>query len=320
MTGDDDEELFWLQNEPKPSDENDMHWALRYMIEPDYLKVMRIPLLRGRFFTDADREKTPPVAVIDEDFAHQFFGDANPVGQLLNLTDPDQKATIVGVVGHIMQWGLDNDAGFPLHAQIYRSFAQINDGEGIPTTGFTSDLLVRADHPDTVFPDIQSALRQMNPQQVAYGPGTMDHIIADTLAARRFSMILLGAFAALALLLASVGLYGVISYLVGQRTQEMAIRMALGADRGNVLRWVLKRGATLAGIGVGAGTVAALLVTRLMASVSLAKSSMIYGVHPWDPLTMIGVIAILMCVALLACYVPARRAASVDPMRALRSE
>ena len=98
-----------------------MHWALRYMVEPDYLKVMRIPLLRGRFVTDADREKSPPVAVIDEDFAHQFFGDANPLGQILNLSDPDQKATVVGVVGHIMQWGLDNDAGFPLHAQIYRS-------------------------------------------------------------------------------------------------------------------------------------------------------------------------------------------------------
>jgi ABC-type antimicrobial peptide transport system permease subunit len=148
----------------------------------------------------------------------------------------------------------------------------------------------------------------------------MDAVIADSLAARRFSMILLGAFAALALLLASVGLYGVISYLVGQRTQEMAIRMALGADRSNVLAWVMKRGATLAGIGVGVGTIAALLVTRLMAGISLAKSSLIYGVHPWDPLTMVGVIAILMCVALLACYVPARRAASVDPMRALRSE
>ena len=133
-------------------------------------------------------------------------------------------------------------------------------------------------------------------------------------------MILLGAFAALALLLASVGLYGVISYLVGQRTQEMAIRMALGANRGNVLAWVLKRGAALAGIGVGAGTVAALIVTRLMASISVEKSSIIYGVRPWDPLTMIGVIVVLMCVALLACYVPARRAASVDPMRALRSE
>jgi len=155
---------------------------------------------------------------------------------------------------------------------------------------------------------------------VAYGPKTMDQIIADTLAARRFSMILLGAFAALALLLASVGLYGVISYLVGQRTQEMAIRMALGADRGHVLAWVLKRGATLAGIGVGAGTVAALIVTRLMASISVEKSSIIYGVRPWDPATMIGVIVVLMGVALIACYVPARRAASVDPMRALRSE
>jgi predicted permease len=320
MTGDDDEELFWLQNEPKPSDENDMHWALRYMIEPDYLKVMRIALVRGRFVTDADHEKSPPVAVIDEDFAHQFFGDANPLGQILNLSDPDQKATVVGVVGHIMQWGLDNDAGFPLHAQIYRSYAQVNGGDGIPASGFTSDIVIRANHADTIFPDIQSALRQMNLQQVAYGAQTMDAVIADTLAARRFSMILLGAFAALALLLASVGLYGVISYLVSQRTQEMAIRMALGADRGNVLAWVLKRGATLAGIGVGAGTVAALIVTRLMASISVEKSSIIYGVHPWDPVTMIGVIVVLMCVALLACYVPARRAASVDPMRALRSE
>jgi ABC-type antimicrobial peptide transport system permease subunit len=219
-----------------------------------------------------------------------------------------------------MQWGLDNDAGFPLHAQIYRSYAQVNDGDGIPASGFTSDLVVRAGHADTIFPDIQSALRQMNPKQVAYGAQTMDAVIADSLAARRFSMILLGAFAALALLLASVGLYGVISYLVGQRTQEMAIRMALGADRSNVLRWVLKRGVTLAGIGVASGTVAALLVTRFMASISLAKSSIIYGVQPWDPVTMIGVIVVLMGVALLACYVPARRAASVDPMRALRSE
>jgi predicted permease len=320
LTGDDDEELFWLQNEPRPSDQNDMHWALRYIVEPDYLKVMRIPLLRGRFFTDADLPNTPPVVVIDEDFAHQFFGDRDPVGQVLNLTDPDQKATIVGVVGHVMQWGLDNDAGFPLRSQIYRSVTQGNGDGGIPVAGFTSDIVIRADNPDTVFPDIRSAVRRMNAQQVAYGPKTMDQIIADTLAARRFSMILLGAFAALALLLATVGLYGVISYLVGQRTQEMAIRMALGADRANVLRWVLRRGATLAGIGVAAGAVAALIVTRLMANISLAKSSLIYGVRPWDPITMFGVIVVLMVVALAACYVPARRAASVDPVRALRSE
>jgi predicted permease len=320
LTGDDDEELFWLSNEPKPADSSDMHWALRYIVEPDYLNVMQIPLLRGRFLSDADREDSTPVAVVDEDFAHQFFGNANPVGQTLNLTDPDQKTLIVGEVGHVMQWGLDNDAGFPLHAEAYIPLVQISKWSLGSTSGFVSDLVVRADHPDTVFADIQSAMRQMNAQQVVYGPKTMDRVIADTLAARRFSMILLGAFASLALLLASVGLYGVISYLVGQRTQEMAIRMALGADRGNVVAWVLKRGATLAGIGVGAGTVAALLVTRLMASISVERSSIIYGVRPWDPVTMIGVIVILMFVAMLACYVPARRAASVDPMRALRSE
>ena len=320
MTGDDDEELFWLANEPKPTSNMDMHWALRYIVEPDYLNVLRIPLLRGRFLTDADDVNSPRVAVVDENFAHQFFGDDNPIGQTLNLTDPDQKATIVGEVGHVMQWGLDNDAGFSLRADTYISFVQQSQGGLSSQNGFTSDIVVRADNPDTVFPDIQSTLHRMNPQQVAYGPKTMDQIIAETLAARRFSMILLGAFAALALLLAIVGLYGVISYLVGQRTQEMAIRMALGADRGNVLRWVLSRGAALAGIGVATGTIAALLVTRLMSGISLAKSSIIYGVHPWDPITMIGVIVILMTVALAASYIPARRAASVDPMRALRSE
>ena len=133
-------------------------------------------------------------------------------------------------------------------------------------------------------------------------------------------MILLGAFAGLALLLASIGLYGVISYLVGQRTQEMAIRMALGANRRHVLRWVLRRGAALAGVGVFAGTIAALIVTRLMAGISLAKSSIIYGVRPWDPITLIGVVAVLMSVALAASYLPARRASSVDPMQALRSQ
>jgi predicted permease len=321
LTGDDDEELFWLQNEPKPASENDMHWALLYIVEPDYLKVMHISLVRGRFFTDADREDAPHVVVIDEDLAHQFFGNADPIGQIVNLTNPsDTKATVVGVVHHVLHWGLDNEAGFPLRAQIYLPLGQLDGWQLVSTTGIFSDVLVRSDHPATVFPDIQQALRRMNANQVAWRPKTMDQVIADTLAARRFSMMLLAAFAALALLLASVGLYGVISYLVGQRTQEMAIRMALGANRGNVMLWVLKRGATLAGIGIIAGTIAALIVTRLMASLSVARSSMIYGVRPWDPLTMSVVIVVLMGVSLLACYLPARRAASVDPMRALRAE
>ena len=321
MTGDDDEELFWLQNEPKPADANDMHWSLLYIVEPGYLSIMRIPLVRGRWFTDADREDTPHVVVIDQDLAREDFGNTDPIGKVINLTNPDDtQATVVGVVGHVLQWGLDNDAGFPLHAQIYLPLGQLNGWQLVSTTGFFYDVLVRAAHPDAVFADIQSATHRMNSAQVVWRPLTMNQIIDETLAARRFSMILFGAFAALALLLASVGLYGVISYLVGQRTQEMAIRMALGANRGDVLRWVLRRGAALAGIGVATGTLAALLVTRAMAGISLARSSIIYGVHPWDPITILSVVVVLMLVALLASYVPARRAASVDPMQALRSE
>jgi len=321
MTGDDDEELFWLQSEPKPADANDMHWSLLYVVEPQYLQTLRIPLLRGRWFTDADREDTPHVVVIDEDLARQYFGNTDPIGKVVHLTNPDNvEATVVGVVGHVLQWGLDNDAGFPLRAQLYVPFGQLNGWQLVSTTGFFYDVVVRSGHPDSIFPDIQSSLRQMNSAQVAWRPLTMNQIIDQTLAARRFSMILFGAFSAFALVLASVGLYGVISYLVGQRTQEMAVRMALGADRGHVVRLVLRRGAVLAGIGVGAGALAALAVTRAMAAISIERSSMIYGVHPWDPFTLGGVMAILMGVALLASWVPARRAASVDPMEALRSE
>jgi predicted permease len=319
MTGDDDEQYFWLPGEARPASEMDAHWSLLYIVEPDYLNVMNIPLLRGRFFTDADREGTPRVAVIDTNLAHKYFGDADPIGKTINFLD-DPPVTVIGEVGHIMQWELDNDAAFPLRAQFYLPMGQLNGWQLVSTTGFTSDILVRADHPGTVFPDIASALRRMNHEQVPYGPKTMDAIIADTLIARRFTMILLGAFAALALLLASVGLYGVISYLVGQRTQEMAIRMALGADRGRVLLWVLQRGSRLAALGACAGLFAALIVTQLMAHASLAQTAMLYGVRAWDPVTMGGVVLVLMVVALAACYIPARRAASVDPMQALRSE
>ncbi|MFP5227175.1 MAG: ADOP family duplicated permease [Acidobacteriota bacterium] len=326
LTGDDDEELFWLQNEAKPANNNDMHWSLLYIVDTDYLRVMRIPLVRGRFFSEADRQDAPHVAVIDEDLARQYFGSGDPIGKVINITNPtDDKVTVVGVVGHVLQWGLDNDAGFPLHAQLYLPASQYDslllDASQVgPNTGFFYDVLARADHPAAIFPDLRTAVQRMNAAQVAWRPLTMNEIIDGSLAERRFSMLLLGAFAGLALLLASVGLYGVISYLVGQRTQEMAIRMALGADRSDVLRWVLRRGALLAALGIGAGTVAALAVTRVMAGIPVAKSSILYGVRPWDPVTLAGVIAVLLLVALLASYVPARRAASVDPMRALRSE
>jgi ABC-type antimicrobial peptide transport system permease subunit len=165
------------------------------------------------------------------------------------------------------------------------------------------------------FKSIQDALAAMNHEQVAYNFETMDSVIADSLGARRFSMILLSIFAAIALLLASVGMYGVISYVVSQRTQEIGIRMALGADRGDVLRWVVAQGGRLAMFGAAAGLAAALALTQTM-----AHSSLLYGVDAYDPWTMGFVTALLMLVALAACYVPARRATRVDPMKALRAE
>jgi predicted permease len=293
-----------------------MHWALNYVVEPDYLKMMGIPLLRGRFFTDADKQHAPIVAVVDEVFAHKYFGDENPVGRHINLDGYTQKATIVGVAGHVMQWGLDNDANFSLHAQIYLPFWQTDDDGMSFQNGLGTDVVIRSrgDSASTMT-DVQHALSAMNQQQVVYLASTMNQLIADSLAARRFSMILLAAFAALALLLATVGMYGVISYLVSQRTQEIGIRMALGADRGHVLRWVFGQGGRLALIGVGIGLVAALALTQLM-----TLSSMIFGVHAYDPWTLSGVTLLLVTVALAACYIPARRAMHIDPMRALRTE
>jgi predicted permease len=316
MTGSDDERLFWRDNEPKPANTNDMHWALDYIVEPDYLKMMGIPLQRGRFFTEADNQHAPTVVVIDQEFARKYFGSEDPVGKHINLDGYDQQATVIGVAGHVMQWELDNDASFPLHAQIYLPFLQMSDGDMSFQDGLGTDVVIRSNGDSaSTMSDVQRVVRQMNQQQVVYLASTMNQLIADSLAARRFSMILLGFFAGLALLLASVGMYGVISYLVSQRTQEIGIRMALGADRGHVLRWVLKQGGRLALIGVGAGLAAALGLTQLM-----VRSSMLYGVQAYDPWTLIGVTLLLVTVALAACYIPARRAMHIDPMRALRME
>ncbi len=316
MTGSDDERLFWMDNEPRPASTNDMHWALDYVVEPGYLQLMGIPLLRGRFFTAADHPHAPLAAVIDQVFAQKYFGSQDPIGRHINLDGYDQQATVIGVAGHVMQWGLDNDAAFPLHTQIYLSFLQETDGEMSFQNGLGTDVVIRSrGASSSAMSDIERALRLMDRQQVVYGAATMNQIIADSLAARRFSMILLGLFAALALLLATVGIYGVISYLVSQRTQEIGIRMALGADRAHVLRWILKAGGRLALTGVAVGLAAALALTQLM-----VRSSMLYGVKAYDPWTLIGVTALLVSVALAACYIPARHAAAIDPMQALRTE
>ncbi len=309
----DDEQLFWLEGQAKPANENDMNWAIDYIVEPGYMKALGIPLLRGRFFTAQDNEHAPLVVVVDEVFARKYFPGQNAVGKRINLDRFDRPAEIVGVVGHVKQWGLDTDDQQALRSGLYIPCMQMPD-DFIAMSPMGSAVVVRTEGNSAGLLDsIRQMNAQMSNQQVIFGAQTMESLISDSLASRRFSMILLVVFAVLALLLASVGIYGVISYVVGQRTNEIGLRMALGAHQRDILLLILSRGGKLAGLGVAIGLAAALALTRLMAS-------LLYGVGATDPATFGGVAVLLTMVALAACYIPARRAAKVDPMVALRYE
>ncbi len=304
----DDEWQFWIDGQPKPASENDMNWAIDYVVDYDYLKIMGIPLKSGRFFTAQDDEHAARVAVVDEVLANQFFAGQNAIGKRLHLNN-GEIVEIIGVVGHVKQWGLDTDDKETLRAQLYTPFMQL-PAEGI---GGGAGVVVRSDQPAKVFESIRQANNQMSSDQVVSGAQTMSEVIASSLAERQFSMILFGIFAALALLLASIGIYGVVSYLAGQRTHEIGVRMAMGARPRDVLRLVLGQGLKMAFLGVAVGITAALALTRLMAN-------LLFGVSATDPITFAGVGIILTFVALVACFVPARRATRVDPIVALRYE
>jgi predicted permease len=311
MSGD-DEKTFWFEGQPKPTSENEMNWAIDYIVEPDYLKAMRIPLYRGRFFSNQDNEHAPRVAVVDDVFAKKFFPNESAIGKRIVSSSSTAPVEIVGVVGHVKQWGLDVDDTERLRAQIYLSCMQMPD-DFISMTPSGSEVIVRSDSMPTLLDSIRHATQQISREEVIFSPQSMDSVIADSLARRRFSMILLGAFSLLALLLASVGIFGVSSYVVGQRTQEIGVRMALGARRFDILRLILGGAGKLALAGVAIGFFCALVLTRLMAG-------LLYGISPNDPLTFAVVPTILIFVAMLASYLPARRAAKVDPIVALRYE
>jgi predicted permease len=312
MSGD-DEQTFWLEGQPRPANENEKNMAIDYIVEPGYLKAMGIPLQRGRFFTEQDNEHTPRVVVVDDVFARKFFPREDPVGKRILSDNFAGPAEIVGVVGHVKQWGLDMDDTQQLRAQFYLPCMQMPDGF-IAMTPSGSAMIMRSDAAAAGLIDsIRHASQQVSNELVIFGPQSMDDMIAGSLARRRFSMILLVVFATVALLLASIGIYGVISHLVGQRTHEIGIRMALGARQPDIVRLVLVGAGRLAAIGIAVGLVSALGLTRLMAN-------LLYGVGPNDPLTFLAVPAILISVALLASYLPARRATQVDPMIALRYE
>jgi predicted permease len=312
----DDEWLLWIEGRPKPESNDEMISALSYIVSPGYWKTMQIPLLRGRLLTERDNAHSPAVCVIDENFARQYFADQDPIGQRLNVggADADQQYEIVGVVGHVNQWGLDSDPTGPVKIQLYTLVQQFPAKWTSSASFYVHDFVARTDRPNYPSADaIRGAIERMNSEQVAYDFESEDRIVSDTLASRWFGMILLGAFAAVALVLASIGIYGVMSYVAGERTHEIGIRMALGAQREDVLKIVMADAARMTLIGVPIGLAAAAILTAQM-------REMLFGVSATDAPTFAGVAILLSVVALAACYVPAQRAMRVDPNVALRCE
>jgi len=320
----DDEVSFWPQGpQPRPARQSDLPFSLEYVVEADYLQTMHIPLLRGRFLGDQDDERSNPVVVIDSSFAEKYFPGQDPVGKHVNIFDYDvrikertwQQVEVIGVVGHVSQFGLSADGAHSLHAQMYFPFAQVANLQFNQLAGGAAVYVRFHDglNPEAFFQTLRRKLLTVNHDIVTANNESEEEVVARSIARERFSMVLLAAFAGLALMLASVGIYGVLSYIVGQRTQEIGVRMALGAQHLDVLRSVLGDGARLALLGAGIGVVAALGLTRVM-------TKMLFGIKPTDPFTFAAVALLLCCVALVACYVPARRATKVDPMVALRYE
>jgi predicted permease len=312
MTGD-TEMPFWLEGQPKPANQNDTPYAVTNFVSTSYQTAMHIPIQRGRFFNDRDDEHAPAVALIDSEFARKYFPRENPVGKHLNLGIIDTQAEIVGVVGHVEQFGLGARGHENNQAQIYMPVWQIPEKFWSLLAGGASYVARTSGAPLGIMAGVQQAIQQTDNTAAIYGVSPMETVVSNSISTQRLTMQLLAFFAALALILSAIGIYGVISYLTGQRLHEIGIRMALGASRKDVLRMVLREGMRATLVGVGVGIVAAVGLNRLI-------TQMIYGVGANDPLTFSGVTILLVAVALLACYIPARRAMRVDPIIALRYE
>jgi predicted permease len=308
---------FWVGSR-QPASLAEIPRATYFPAGPDYPFTMKIPLLRGRLLSAADNINSGLVVLIDSQLARTYFPDRDAVGQTITIPNwgaaRNVPARVVGIVGHVEQYGLDGAVSEK--PQIYFSFYQLPD-EVVPAFREEVTLVVRTPlDAAAVMPAIKNAVSEAGSDQPIYNIHTMQEFVSESMEGRRFPMVLLGAFAALALLLASVGIYGVISYSMTQRVREIGIRMALGAVKRDVLRMVIGQGLRLAVAGVAIGTLASLVLARVLTSFS----HLLYGVGPQDPLTLIAVSAGLISVALLACYLPAHRAARVDPMVALRNE
>jgi predicted permease len=306
-------EAFWIEGQPKPSEINDMNQALFTFAESGFQQAMGMTMERGRFITDDDNERSPVVIVIDNVFAQQYFPREDPLGKHVNLALFGVSAEVVGVAHHVKQWGLDTDTKSAIEAQFYYPFMQIPEKlMPLVSTAVAVVLRTQGDPAETMGP-VRRAVADVSPGDVIYNVETMNEVISHSFAARRLTMLLLGIFASLALALSCVGIYGVISYLVSQRTQEIGVRMALGARRNDVLRLILGQGTKMALIGVIVGITLSLGLTRLL-------SHLLFRVTAYDPLTFTAVAFVLIAVAVAACCVPALRATRINPVVALRYE
>jgi putative ABC transport system permease protein len=278
-------------------------------VSPEYFRTVGIAVLRGRAFDDHDTPESLPVAVINETMARHYWPGADPIGRRLKPGDPDEDipwSTVVGVVADVRQMGMD----VPVKAEMYFSYRQVKTHSWFRPR----DLVVRAGgDPAALIAGVRSAVRETDPEQPISYVRTMQEVLNEESAPRRIGTSLLSGFSMLALLLAAVGIYGVLAHFVGQHRQEIGVRMALGATPHSVLQLVVGKAMLLVAVGVGAGLLGALALSQLMAK-------LLFGVSPMDPLTYVGLPLVLAGVALAACWIPARRAMRVEPMEALRYE
>ncbi len=288
---------------PPPGQEPTVYWTVA---SSDYFDAIGVRLQRGRLFNEFDKAEAPPVALINETMARRHFAKEDPIGRKLvtrgRRNTPPQAVEIIGVVSDVRHDGLDKEP----RAEHYRPFSQIPNGSVIFAVRTSVD-------PATLIPTLKSRLYEVNSTQPLYAVETLDKLIFTSLQPRRFSLWLRGVFAGLALALALVGIYGVMSFATTQRTREIGIRVALGAGANDILKLIMRQGIQLTLLGVTIGLVAAFALTRLL-------RSLVFGVSTSDPLTFAGVALLLTIVALIACWIPARRATKVDPLVALRNE
>jgi predicted permease len=310
----DNEQAYWTSADLPPNDK--LPFALMTSASPDYLDVMRIPLRRGRFFDEHDDLGSTPVIVIDEVLAQNAFGKEDPIGKRLWIPDMGYGSNvfaIVGVVGHVRHWGLAGDDQAKIRAQVYYPFSQLPDSFMHRWSELMS-IAVRTEIPPlNLIAPLRSELKGSAGYQVLYNVHTMEQLASDSLSRQRFLLLLFAVFAGLALVLACIGIYGVLAYLTGQRVPEIGIRMALGAGPSTVVWLVLRQSLGMIFVGVALGTAAALAAGRVL-------QQLVQGMQSIEISTFAMTIPVLMLAALFASFIPARRASRVDPVIALRQD